>query len=71
VGERNKDLFPNASIKTRDQLIEVLHQTFALLDGSLRMDVDTINAEGDRVVAQVRSHALTKQDKRYESGFRH
>jgi ketosteroid isomerase-like protein len=65
----NQKFFPGAGAKTKEQFAEILGQLLELLDGGLQMNVETIVAEGDRVVAQIRSSAITKQGKPYENGF--
>lgn len=62
-------LFPGAGIKTKTEMVRVWHGLYASLDGGLRMDVVDMIAEGDRVAAEVRSHAATKSGKIYENDY--
>lgn len=61
--------FPGAGTRSKADMAEVWPRMFALLDGGLRMDPDTLIVEGDCVVAQVRSHGTTKGGKVYRNGF--
>jgi len=62
-------LFPGAGLKTKAEMAQVWHGLYASLDGGLRMDVVDMIAEGDRVAAEVRSHAVTRSGKLYENSY--
>jgi ketosteroid isomerase-like protein len=63
------DLFPDAGTRTKAQMADAWPRMLDLLDDALELIPQTLVEEGDRVVAQVRSRALTKRGKRYQNGF--
>ncbi|WP_459614249.1 nuclear transport factor 2 family protein [Bordetella sp. 2513F-2] len=62
-------LFSGAGVKSKAEMERVWHGLYALLDGGLRMDVLAMIAEGNRVAAEVRSHAVTRRGKIYENDY--
>lgn len=62
-------LSPAAGIKSKLEMARIWRDLYAALAGGLRMDVVDMTAEGDRVAAQVRSHAVTLQGKTYENDY--
>ncbi|MCJ2130679.1 nuclear transport factor 2 family protein [Methylobacterium sp. E-045] len=63
------DLFPGAGTKSKGELGELLRRMFTSLEQPLRMQADTMVEEGDRVVARVRSDAVTSSGRTYRNGF--
>lgn len=63
------DLHPDAGSRTKAEMAAAWRDLYALLEGGLRMDVVAMVAEGDRVAAEVRSHAITKAGKVYDNGY--
>ena len=62
-------LFPGAGLKTKTEMAQIWRRLYASLNGGLRMNVVSMIAEGDRVAAEVRSHASTKSGKIYENDY--
>lgn len=63
------DLYPDAGTRTKAEMAEAWRALYALLDGSLQMNLVSMIAEGDRVAAEVRSHAVTRAGKVYDNGY--
>lgn len=62
-------LFSGAGLKTKAQMAQLWPALYASLEGGLRMEVVSMLAEGDRVAAELRSHAVTTDGKRYENDY--
>ncbi|MGE7991111.1 nuclear transport factor 2 family protein [Pseudomonas sp. NPDC089554] len=62
-------LFSGAGLKTKAQMAQLWPALYTSLEGGLRMEVVSMVAEGDRVAAELRSHAVTTHGKRYENDY--
>jgi uncharacterized protein len=63
------ELYPDAGTRTKPEMERAWRELFALLNGGLRMEVVSMVAEGDRVAAEVRSHAITREGRLYDNGY--
>ena len=62
-------LNPGSGTKTKPDMARILENLYGQLIGGLRMDVAGIVAEGDKVAAELRSHATTTTGKIYENDY--
>ncbi len=62
-------LFPVAGEKTKTEYAELMHEIHASLEGGMRREVVGMVAEGDRVAAELRAHAVTKTGKTYDNRY--
>lgn len=62
-------LFAGAGTYAKAEMEGVWEQLYARLEGGLRMDVLGMIAEGDRVAAEIRSHAVTKGGAVYANDY--
>lgn len=63
------DLYPAAGTKSKAEMDIVWRNLYGLIEGGLEMELHGIIAEGDRVAAEVRSHAVTKSGKVYNNDY--
>jgi len=62
-------LFSGAGLKSKQQMGAIWQAMYEALAGGLRMDVVDMIAEGDRVAAEVSSHAVTRAGKVYANDY--
>ncbi|WP_058836128.1 nuclear transport factor 2 family protein [Luteimonas abyssi] len=62
-------LYPGAGIKTKAEMAQVWAGLYARLEGGLRMRITGMIAEGDRVAAEVRAHAVTRRGQVYANDY--
>ncbi len=62
-------LFPVAGDQTKNEYAELMHEIHASLEGGMRREVVGMVAEGDRVAAELRVHAVTKAGKTYDNRY--
>ena len=62
-------LFAGSGTRTRAEMAVIWPGLYAALDGGLHMNVLDMIAEGDRVAAEIRSHAVTRTGQVYENDY--
>ena len=62
-------LFPAAETMTRAQYVEILKHNGSAVKGGMTMKVVGMLAEGDRVAAELQSHAVTTSGKVYNNQY--
>lgn len=63
------DLLAGSGPMSKSQYIELLRTMSSALDGGMTMEVVGTVAQDDRVAAEVRSHAVTKDGKIYRNEY--
>jgi hypothetical protein len=63
------DLHSGATLRSKADMADVCSKLYASLDGGLTLQPLVMIAEGVSVVAEVRSHAVTKSGKVYDNGY--
>jgi uncharacterized protein len=63
------ELYRDAGTRTKAEMAVAWRELYDQLNGALKMEPVSMVAEGDRVAAEVRSHAITKAGKAYDNDF--
>lgn len=62
-------LFPDAGTKNKSEVSEAFATLFNNFSTGLKLNIEGITAENDRVAVEIRSHGITREGKVYENDY--